>query len=88
MEKLELIEENANKILVAKELKEMMSTKGWKHVVNFIEDSKQRLLASPHEDMQILDRFNVYTILNDFVKRLDDMVEDAEVAIESNNKLK
>lgn len=86
MEKRDFIDANNIKIDIAKQLSDMFNSKGWIVVEEMVKMSKANLLNSNNEEL--VDNFNRYKVLKDFVSSLEDMVNDAETAIEDNDNLK
>ena len=86
MEKRDFINANNEKIDIAKQLKDMFDCKGWEIVKERINDCKKKFLLSSKDDL--FDNYNEYKALRNFVNSLEDMINDAEKAIEDNDNLK
>ena len=85
MEKGDIIENNNEKIDRARQISDMMNTKGWKVVEEMIDINRQNLINSNKKELE--NNFLVYNVLKNFINSLDDMVNDAEQAIKDNDKL-
>ncbi len=90
MEKQDFLDETKATIEKAREIHEMTSTKGWKHVLSIRDEAKDNLLNCRDFSSEgtVNAKFEVYRILDDLVTKLESFVDDADVAQENIKKLK